>query len=273
MPNKKESKGRTKVYTDKVLEDIIEQYIIENPDVIKLIPNKIANFAREQFGFQKIRYTQFTSNKKIKKKIDEFNDKHAKIIIPQKENTKKFVKINTDALIDAYYNEPLKLKVALRQFGDKYTKVCRNNVEQVAEINNLKNDIKELEDKYKELKKIKAKETEKNKENERKVAHANRIEKFIRSIDVYNDLLANSKVDPMDEENLRLLLSNAGLLKESETVDIAPYLVDNVLDEGFDMEEFKEELESIPGDTDDTEEYEYLEEEDYLSYFENLPEE
>ena len=137
----------------------------------------------------------------------------------------------------------------------------------------MKNDIKELEDKYNELKKIKAKETKKNKENERKIAHANRIEKFIRSIDVYNDLLAKSKVDPMDEENLRLLLSNAVLLKESETVDITPYLVDNILDENSDMEEFKEELEPISGDTDDTEEYEYLEEEDYLSYFENSSEE
>ena len=77
----------------------------------------------------------------------------------------------------------------------------------------------------------------------------------------------------MDEENLRLLLSNAVLLKESETVDITPYLVDNILDENSDMEEFKEELEPISGDTDDTEEYEYLEEEDYLSYFENSSEE
>lgn len=269
MNNNKEGKGRNKVYTDKVLEEIIEQYMLKNPGLIKLVPSKIAHFAQEEFGFEKIRYSQFTNNEKIKKKIDNFNAEHKKITMPNKPNPAKAVRINTDALVEAYYNEPLKLKAALRQFGDKYTQVCKENISRISEINNLNNEIKQikkekekLENEYKELKKTKAEMARKSKEDAIKIAHANRIEKFIRSIDVYNDLLSQSKVDPMDEPNLRLLLSNAGLLRESEVVDIDEYVNQNKLEIHYDekgYDEVEDEMIEVEDEMTD---------EDYLSFFE-----
>ena len=250
MAEEQKTKGRNKLYTDEVLNEIVEQYTIKYPNVTKLIPSKIANFAREEFGFEKIRYSQFINNKKIKNKIDKFNKTHREVVIPNKTNPMKVAKINTDALIDAYYKEPVKLKSALRQFADKYTDVCRENIKHISKINTLdneiqgiKNEYKELEEKYKKIQKEKAEETRKNKENATKIAHANRIEKFIRSIDVYKDLLEGCKVNPMDETNLRLLLANAGLLKETETVDITQYSEGNVSD-GIHCEQDESEIES-----------------------------
>ena len=272
MTKKKESKGRNKVYTDKILLDIVEQYLIKNPHVVKLVPNKIAEFAREEFGFEKIRYSQFTNNKKIKGRIDKFNEEHNKIVLPSKPTDTKFARINTDALIDAYYKEPIKLKSAIRQFNDRYTTLCKESLEHIAkieslnkEINNLKKKVEELESECSDLKKAKAEESKKNRENAIKIAHANRVEKFIRSIDVYKDLLTQDIVEPLDEQNLRLLLSNAGLLKESEMVDTSKYLHDNILDEMYESQDGDDvsDDDNIESDSEDE-----MDEEDYLSYFE-----
>lgn len=271
--SEKETKGRKKVYTDKIMMEIMEEYCNRNPHVMKLVPNKLAKFAQEEFGYTKIRYSQFTNSPAIKKRIDDFNETHNKILMPNKVSKDKFAKINTDALVDAYYKEPLKLKSAMRQFNDKYMNVCKDVIKQRHLISDLNNELEnlnqriiELENKNKELIKRCAESAKKNKDSAAKIANANRVEKFMRSLDVYEHLLEKGMVERMDEDNLKLLLFNAGLLKESEKVRIENYL--NPIN--FEDNETSPEDTLLNYESDDYEE-EFIEdfsEEDYLSFFE-----
>ena len=129
------------------------------------------------------------------------------------------------------------------------------------EVDTLKQQVLELETEKVELKKVKAEQNKTIRENAKKVAHANRVEKFIRSIDVYEDLLKQKLAKSMDEENLRLLLSNAGLLKQEEMVDTTKYLNGLVYEsELYEEDDIEHDIDNQFYDMDD---------EDFLSVFEN----
>lgn len=262
--------GRNTFYTTEILEDLISEYLDANPYTVKLIPNKIAKFAREKRGeaFKNIRYSQFTQNKDVKDKIDKFNEKHREISVPSKNSPTKVARLNTDALVDAYHGDIKELKSSLRQFAVMYENMRKERLDYIEKIETLKNEVDtlkqqvlELETEKVELKKVKAEQNKTIRENAKKVAHANRVEKFIRSIDVYEDLLKQKLAKSMDEENLRLLLSNAGLLKQEEMVDTTKYLNGLVYEsELYEEDDIEHDIDNQFYDMDD---------EDFLSVFEN----
>lgn len=270
------SKGRSKLYTDKVLMNIIEQYLIANPETTELVANRIALFAQKELNYEKIRYTQFKSCKLTNDFIERFNVEHLKVVPQKKVDKSKHIKINTDALIDKYISNPTHLKVALRQFGDKYTDMCKESVINIGKVQALNSEIQDLKKTIYELQqqlaKVKKEKVEINKDRAKLTQRAikgERICKFLSSIDVYADLVSRCKVNPLDEVNLKLMLYEAGLMKDEEKLDITKYLdsISNAV--SLENEE----------DIDDTEHHDELiyfedikSEDDYLSIFKNIKE-
>ncbi len=258
-------RGREKVYTDKVLMDIIEQYLISNPDTTELVANRIAKYAQENLGFNNIRYSQFKACQLTNDFIEQFNVEHLKVIPPKKINKTKPLKINTDALIDKYINNPVHLKVALRQFGDKYNDMCKDSISNVGKVHSLNSEIQDLKttisELQQELKKAKKEKAELNKEKAiltQRAIHGDKISKYLSSIDVYGDLVAKCKANPIDEVNLKIILYNAGLLKDDEHLDIT-----NFIDEISDISSHHE---SIDDDNEDDD----IESESDVIYFEDI---
>lgn len=283
--NEKEKKstrgrGRGKVYTDKVLMDIVEQYLISNPGTTELVANRIAKYAQENLGFDNVRYSQFKACQLTNDFIEKFNVEHLKVIPPKKINKTKPLKINTDALIDKYINNPVHLKVALRQFGDKYTDMCKESISNVGKVHSLNSEIQELKTTISglqlELKKIKKEKAELNKEKvilTQRAIHGDKISKYLSSIDVYGDLVTKCKANPIDEVNLKIILYNAGLLKADEHLDITNF-IDEIADISSHHKNIKDDYEDEGDDIEIQSDIIYFEENksegDYLDAFKNI---
>lgn len=261
------SRGRKKLYSDKMLMDIIEQYLIANPYTTELVANRIATFAQEQLEIKNIRYSQFTQCQVTKNFIEKFNVEHLKVVPVKKIDKSKPLKINTDALVDKYISNPAHLKVALRQFGEKYNEMSKESITNTgkihtlnSEIQELKNTISELQQKLKQVKKEKAELNKEKVELTQRAIHGDKISKYLTSIDVYGDLVTKCKANPIDEVNLKIILYNAGLLKDDEHLDFTDFL-----DEISDVVSNQEIIE------DDYEDATYFEdtksEDDYLDLF------
>ena len=224
-------RGRKKLYSDKMLMDIIEQYLIANPDTTELVANRIATFAQDELNIKNIRYSQFTQCQTTKEYIAGFNAEHLKVVPIRKVDKSKPLKLNTDALIDKYITNPQHLKVALRQFGDKYNEMTKESITNTneiyalnSEIQELKNTILGLQQELKEVKKEKAILNKEKAELTQRAIHGEKISKYLTSIDVYGDLVTKCKANPIDEVNLKIILYNAGLLKDDEHLDFTNFL-------------------------------------------------
>ena len=275
-------RGRGKVYTDKVLMDIIEQYLISNPYTTELVANRIAKYAQENLGFDNIRYSQFKACQLTNNFIERFNVEHLKVVPPKKINKTKPLKINTDALIDKYINNPVHLKVALRQFGDKYNDMCKESISNVGKVHELNSEIHELKTTIsklqQELKKLKKEKAELNKEKiilTQRAIHGDKISKYLSSIDVYGDLVTKCKANPIDEVNLKIILYNAGLLKDAEHLDISNF-IDEISNISSHTESIEEEYEDENDYTENQSDVIYFEdiksEDEYLDLFKNMSE-
>lgn len=273
-------RGRGKVYTDKVLMNIVEQYLISSPDTTELVANRIAKYAQENLGFDNVRYSQFKACQLTNDFIEKFNVEHLKVIPPKKINKTKPLKINTDALIDKYINNPVHLKVALRQFGDKYTDMCKESISNVGKVHSLNSEIQELKTTISglqlELKKIKKEKAELNKEKvilTQRAIHGDKISKYLSSIDVYGDLVTKCKANPIDEVNLKIILYNAGLLKADEHLDITSF-IDEITDISSHHENIEDDYEDEDDDIEIQSDIIYFEEskseDDYLDAFKNI---
>lgn len=269
-------RGRKKKYSDKMLMDIIEQYTIKYPDTTELVANRIATFAQEELGIENIRYSQFTQCQVTKDYIEEFNIEHLKVVPVKKINKSKPLKINTDALLDKYISNPAHLKVALRQFGDKYNEMCKESLTNASkiydlnsEIQSLKNTISELQQELKQAKKEKAILNKEKIELTQRAIHGDKISKYLTSIDVYGDLVTKCKANPIDEVNLKIILYNAGLLKDDEHLDFTNYLdeISNITSK----QGIAEDEEDVFEDEEDTIYFEDTKSEgDYLSLFKKI---
>lgn len=266
-------RGRKKLYSDQMLMDIIEQYLIANPDTTELVANRIATFAQEELEIKNIRYSQFTQCQVTKNYIEEFNIEHLKVEPVKKIDKSKPLKINTDALIDKYISNPRNLKVALRQFGDKYNEMSKESLTNTSKIYALNSEIQELKNTIsslqQELKQVKKEKVELNKEKfdlTQRAIHGDKISKYLASIDVYSDLVTKCKANPIDEVNLKIILYNAGLLKDDEHLDFTDY-IDKISDVALSQE-------IIEDDEDDYENSTYFEdtksEDDYLNLFKGI---
>lgn len=270
-------RGRKKLYSDKMLMDIIEQYLIANPDTTELVANRIAIFAQEQLEIKNIRYSQFTQCQVTKNFIEEFNIEHLKVVPVKKIDKSKPLKINTDALIDKYISNPAHLKVALRQFGDKYnemTKESLTNTNKIytlnSEIQELKNTILGLQQELKQVKKEKATLNKEKVELTQRAIHADKISKYLTSVDVYGDLVTKCKANPIDEVNLKIILYNAGLLKDDEHLDFTDFLdeISDVVSNQEIIEDNEDDLEVAEDDYEDITFFKDTKsEDDYLDLF------
>ncbi|WEV18188.1 hypothetical protein [Clostridium perfringens] len=276
MSNKEKiyTRGRAKVYTDKVLMDIIEQYLISNPDTTELVANRIAKYAQENLGFNNIRYSQFKACQLTNTYIEKFNVEHLKVIPTKKIDKNKPLRINTDALIDKYIHNPAHLRTALRQFGDKYNDMCKESIANIGKVHALNSKIQELQTTISELqlalKKVKKEKAELNKEKAiltQKAIHGDKISTYLTSIDVYGDLVSKCKANPIDEINLKIILYNAGLLKDTEHLDITNYL-DKISDANLyhsNSENHTVENKLVTQETTDLKS-----EDDYINLFKNI---
>lgn len=223
--NKTVKTGRKRKYTTEQLSSIIESYLSEKSFVIKIKYTDLEEFAKSKMGYDDIIYQDFRRNPDIKNMINEFNNVNSMVDIKSNTASNQYVKFHVDEFLDRYKNDTKTQAVILHKFNKKYEEVCSELIKKNIQlekmeakykkkINLLENENSSLKEKNKQLSKS-------NRDILSKNARLSRVEKFLLSVDIYEDLIKRKIAQPMDEENLRLLLLNAGLLKTNDIINIS----------------------------------------------------
>ena len=260
-----------KKYSSKVKNDIISSYLTYFKYVDKLQPQKVARYAKDVLGYDNITYQDFTRDSEIKLRIYEFNKNHKKIKLLGKRNSHQFVRLPVDEILKDNINDINSLRTILYKFNDKYKFINDELLKADAEIEKLKKEIENVNEKNKclddEIKELKVRNRElsvKNRQLAANQAKAKKIESFLLSIDIYEDLLKRKKVDVMNEENFRLLLANSGLLKCDDLIkDKNIKLIDELYPENM----YQDNVENDESGNVDDELPNEMSDENYLDFF------
>lgn len=244
--NKTVKTGRKRKYTTEQLSSIIETYLSEKSFVTKIKYSDLEKFAKSKMGYDDIIYQDFRRNPDIKNMIDEFNKVNTIVDIKSETVSNQYVKFHVDEFLDRYKNDLKTQRVILHKFNKKYEEVCNELIKkdiQLKEIESKYNEkVKSLEN---EIESLKAKNLELSKTNRNitsKNARLNRVEKFLLSVDIYEDLIKRKIAQPMDEENLKLLLLNAGLLKTNDIINISDTEVISNIDSQENLTKTSEDI-------------------------------
>lgn len=221
MNKKKSTAGRGRKYTTEQLMNIIDKFIESKEFIVKLKYTELEEFAKTSLGFEDVSYQDFRRNKEVKEAIDEFNNANTKANIKGSlPTTTKMVKFHVDSFVEKYSNKPDTQKVILNMFNQRYEESFVELAKKNNEIENYKNKILELESQIADLKSKNVGLSVSNRELTKINARLNKQLEFNLNIELYEDLLERKIVSPMDAENIKILLKNAGLIKDSEMVDI-----------------------------------------------------
>lgn len=254
--------GRKRKYSEKDLREIIDKYLEAHPFVVKLQFKKIAEYANEHLNLEnEVSYQDFRRNLTIKSEIENLNNINSK---PDLRITKgsgpKIIKLNVENFVDEYSNNPKMQKVILNKFNQKYeeafVELSKNNKKE----QEYEEKILELENKIKELKSENTKLSSENRNLTSMNAKVNKILDFRLDLDLYEDLKLRKVVSSIDDENIRLLLAKAGIIKKEEMVGKEE--IDTVFTEETlsDIEENNRKVmdESIDMDYDDENEVDFV---------------
>lgn len=254
--------GRKRKYSEKDLREIIDKYLEAHSFVVKLQFKKIAEYANEHLNLEnEVSYQDFRRNLTIKSEIENLNNINSK---PDLRITKgsgpKIIKLNVENFVDEYSNNPKMQKVILNKFNQKYeeafVELSKNNKKE----QEYEEKILELENKIKELKSENTKLSSENRNLTSMNAKVNKILDFRLDLDLYEDLKLRKVVSSIDDENIRLLLAKAGIIKKEEMVGKEE--IDTVFTEETlsDIEENNRKVmdESIDMDYDDENEVDFV---------------
>lgn len=226
MNNTGKKRGRKKAYTTEDLESVVRLFLSEKKYYNKLTATMLADFAKEKMGvaYKDIAYHHFTRNADIKKRIEDFNKINSSIELKGKVDEIGAVKFYVDKFLEKTKGNIEAQRPILKAFNAKYESTCRSLIKLDSKVKSLEKEIdiikKEQESTEKTLK-LKNKELSKeNRELKTKIADLNRIERFLNGLTMYEYLTSKGLVDSIDENNLKLLLKNAGLLKESDCIEM-----------------------------------------------------
>lgn len=183
--------------------------------------------------------------------IYEFNNVNTSVDIQSKTVNNQYVKFHVDEFLDRYKNDIKTQAVILHKLNKKYEEVCNELIKKDTQLKDMgykySEKIKLLENENSNLKERNKELSKSNRVISTKNAQLSRIEKFLLSINIYEDLVKRKIAQLMDEENLKLLLLNAGLLKTNDTIDITnTEVISDTDDSDTSNDIFSEDLRQKP---------------------------
>lgn len=218
MINKKV--GRKERFTTEKLSSIIDSYFANNKVYGQVNATKIAEYAEKELGYEGIKYYHFNRNSEIKFIIDDANNIYEYSTTSDKQT---FIPFNSDKFFDTYKNDPKATKIVLRQFANRYEELNLKILEfetfklqYEAKIERLQNENKKLKEKSSELRNI-------NKGLSENSTKLKNFKRFSDKVAMLAYLKGQGLVANLDEENIRLLLSNCNLVTFNES-----FVIDDV---------------------------------------------
>lgn len=258
---KKSKVGRHNAFKTEELNYVIKMYIANKKHLTKLSGKHMAIFAREHLveknkKYENLQGHHFYRNPIIKQAINDFETKNSAIDVIGRVDTHKMVRFNVDSFFKSSKGDEGIQRKMLESFNSNYEKTYRDLIKADRKIEELEAsyrlDMAKKEELIKELKQKNKELSVENRKIKVKIANLNRMDRFIKQLDMYEYLQSKGRVGDLDIENLELLLTRAGLIKAKDSYN--------------DIEGNVFELNEIPLEIDYTDEAEKDEEYAYSDF-------
>lgn len=226
--------GRTKKYTTEILKGIIDSYYQSGRAFGQVSASQLADYAKKELGYEKIRYFNFTRDKEIKDFLNEINNKMTFDEVTDDVNGEPtLIEFNPDKLLDTYKNDDKMLRTFLRGFAERHNDNNRRLLELHYSSANLEDEVKRLRKELEKVKKEKAKLKSINEKYKAENQALQRLKTFKSQSKMRSFLNAEGLFDHFDEENLMILLEKTGLTVDDEDLiqDLEEFEVSNDIEE------------------------------------------
>lgn len=238
---RKTNVGRKKKFETSKLLEICDSYFKNNSVHGQINATLIAKYATEVLGFENIDYYHFTRDKDVKKLIDDYNNYNVNLV---KYDQTTFISLNPDTFMERFKSEPKIAKILLRQFSDRYQSLNQTTIELEKKCLVYENKLSKIEYEIKKLKSENHELREKNKLYRAENISLSNYKNFTDKVKMFEYLKSKGLIQSLDEENLKLLLSNTGLYSTNHfnhvEHDIGDSYVENELNNEINNQQINE---------------------------------